>query len=212
MCREPGRTARNCKCSFQVWRKYVKKNKTKKHHLEAENTADEEQHDEDQAHVAEGGNLLFVGEVIRLQKTCRDFALGKKSSRGSCGCINMWNENRDIKFDKKHKEVINPAAKCSWLLSQEESTRGFLPVAAGNPVWCLGRPQCWQQPGCWEQSQIFGSRRMGWSKRHAAETEKCILGIYYRPVSSGRAELFNQCCGRKSDLELGRREITRCLR
>lgn len=40
--------------------------KQKKHHLEAENTADEEQHDEDQAHVAEGGNLLFVGEVIRL--------------------------------------------------------------------------------------------------------------------------------------------------
>lgn len=37
-------------------------------YLEAKNTADKEQHDEDQAHVTESGDLLFVGEVIRLQR------------------------------------------------------------------------------------------------------------------------------------------------
>lgn len=40
--------------------------KVRKHYLEAENTADEQQHDEDQAHVTESSDLLFVGEVIRL--------------------------------------------------------------------------------------------------------------------------------------------------
>lgn len=48
--------------------KYVKNMPIKggKHYLEAENTANEEQHNEDQAHVAESSDLLFVGEVIRL--------------------------------------------------------------------------------------------------------------------------------------------------
>lgn len=40
-------------------------------YLEAENTADEDQHDEDQAHVTEGGDLLLVWEVIRLQRRGR---------------------------------------------------------------------------------------------------------------------------------------------
>lgn len=40
--------------------------KVRKRYLEAENTADEEQHDEDQAHVVESIDLLFVGEVVRL--------------------------------------------------------------------------------------------------------------------------------------------------
>lgn len=53
--------------------------------------------------------------------------------------------------------------------SQRWNTKGFLPVAAGNPVLCLGKPQCWRQPGCLEQSQIFGSRKMGWSMQHEAE-------------------------------------------
>lgn len=38
-------------------------------YLEAKNTADEDKHDENQAHVTESSNLLFVGEVIRLGKS-----------------------------------------------------------------------------------------------------------------------------------------------
>lgn len=44
-----------------------------KHYLEAKNTADKEQHDEDQAHITESSNLLFVGEVIRLQRGQKEF-------------------------------------------------------------------------------------------------------------------------------------------
>lgn len=40
--------------------------KLRQHYLEAKNTANEEQYDEDQAHVTESWNLLFIGEVIRL--------------------------------------------------------------------------------------------------------------------------------------------------
>lgn len=35
-------------------------------YLEAKNTADEDKHNENQAHVTESSNLLLVGEVIRL--------------------------------------------------------------------------------------------------------------------------------------------------
>lgn len=35
-------------------------------YLEAKDTADEEQNDENQAHVAQSRNLLFIGEVLRL--------------------------------------------------------------------------------------------------------------------------------------------------
>lgn len=38
-------------------------------YLEAKDRADEDKHDENQAHVTEGCNLLFVGEVIRLRKS-----------------------------------------------------------------------------------------------------------------------------------------------
>lgn len=38
-------------------------------YLEAKDTADEDKHDENQAHVTESRNLLFVGEVIRLRES-----------------------------------------------------------------------------------------------------------------------------------------------
>lgn len=37
-------------------------------YLKGENTADEDQNDEDQADVAEGGDLVLVREVFGLQK------------------------------------------------------------------------------------------------------------------------------------------------
>lgn len=37
-------------------------------YLEGENTADEEQNDEDQADVAESGDLILVREVFRLRR------------------------------------------------------------------------------------------------------------------------------------------------
>ena len=39
-----------------------------KGHLEAEDTADEEQHDEHQAHVTERSDLVLVREVVRLHR------------------------------------------------------------------------------------------------------------------------------------------------
>ncbi len=48
-----------------------------KHYLEGKNTADEEQHDEDQAHITESSDLLFVGKVIRLH--------GSHKNRSSSG-------------------------------------------------------------------------------------------------------------------------------
>lgn len=41
--------------------------KDEKNYLEAKNAANEEQHDEDQAHITKSSDLFFVGEVIRLQ-------------------------------------------------------------------------------------------------------------------------------------------------
>lgn len=61
-------------------------------YLEAENTADEEQDDEDQADVAESSDLVLVREVIRLRgdqlkKHKRVFA-SVSSVRGSAGRTN----------------------------------------------------------------------------------------------------------------------------
>lgn len=60
--------------------------KVRKHYLEGENTANEEQHDEDQAHVTESSNLLFVGEVIRLHVSQKNISSTKKESLDSGGC------------------------------------------------------------------------------------------------------------------------------
>lgn len=38
----------------------------KKNYLKAENATNEEQHNEDQAHITQSSDLFFVGEVIRL--------------------------------------------------------------------------------------------------------------------------------------------------
>ena len=35
-------------------------------YLEGEDASDEEEHDKDQAHIAHGHDVLFVGEVLRL--------------------------------------------------------------------------------------------------------------------------------------------------
>lgn len=69
--------------------------KLRQYYLEAENTANEEQHHEDQAHITESSNLLFVGEVLRLhrsQKNNTQYAAESSleehhslDSRGSCG-------------------------------------------------------------------------------------------------------------------------------
>lgn len=40
--------------------------KDEKNYLEAKNAANEEQHNEDQAHITKSSNLFFVGEVIGL--------------------------------------------------------------------------------------------------------------------------------------------------
>lgn len=48
-------------------------------YLEAQNAADEEQNEEDQADVAESGDLVLVGEVIRLQR--KEEGLYRKSPR-----------------------------------------------------------------------------------------------------------------------------------
>lgn len=52
-------------------------------YLEAKNAADEEQNDEDQAHVAESSDLLFVGEVIRLQREAQSYSSSTQTAKAS---------------------------------------------------------------------------------------------------------------------------------